>query len=274
LLETWENLEVIVQEANYLLQLYITSPPEGKIKEKGEKVLDWFEKNEGSGQQEKDDDGKGENQRSLRQIHSDDRQQRRSPSAKSPSRQSIDTLVKKSLAEDVLKSVPQFNGGHEQFIDWAQAAQTLIDIKYFSATAAFELLKKTLEGKPKKLVETMSLQEPELLETMMKKLKKEYGDARRVAVLQRNKIADHKVVSYGADHLQEFYDLVNGTHKILKKTGRVGDEREFIGLVLTRLPRTYQNCLDPGERKRVASRGSWSRKAAKERRKEKEREEG
>ncbi len=72
----------------------------------------------------------------------------------------------------------------------------------------------------------MSLQEPELLETMMKKLKKEYGDAGRLAVLQRKKIADQKVVSYGVDHLQEFYCLVNRTHKILKKTGRVGDKRE------------------------------------------------
>ena len=202
LLETWESLDAIVQEANVLLQPYITSPPEGQSKEKGEKVLDWFEKNEGRGQQEEDDAGKGKDERSSRQIHSDDRQRRRSPSAKSPSRQSINTFVKKSLAEDALKSVPQFNGGHEEFIDWAQAAQTLIDIKYFSATAAFQLLKKTLEGKPKKLVETMSLQEPELLETMMKKLKKEYGDAGRLAVLQRKKIADHKVVSYGADHLR------------------------------------------------------------------------
>jgi hypothetical protein len=29
------------------------------------------------------------------------------------------------------------------------------------------------------------------------------------------------------DHLQEFYDLVICTHKILKKTGRVGDKREL-----------------------------------------------
>jgi hypothetical protein len=40
LLETWESLEVIVQEANVLLQPYVTSPPEGQSKEKGEKVLD------------------------------------------------------------------------------------------------------------------------------------------------------------------------------------------------------------------------------------------
>jgi hypothetical protein len=80
------------------------------------------------------------------------------------------------MADDALKSVPQFSGGHEEFIDWQQAAQTFIDAGYFSAAAAFQLLKKTLDGKPKKLVDKMSLQEPDLLAKMMKKLKKEYAD--------------------------------------------------------------------------------------------------
>jgi hypothetical protein len=80
------------------------------------------------------------------------------------------------MADDALKSVPQFSGGHKEFIDWQQAAQTFIDAGYFLAVAAFQLLKKTLDGRPKKLVEKMSLQEPDLLEKMMKKLKKEYAD--------------------------------------------------------------------------------------------------
>jgi hypothetical protein len=53
------------------------------------------------------------------------------------------------MADDALKSVPQFSGGHEEFIDWQQAVQTFIDAGYFSAAAAFQLLKKTLDGRPK-----------------------------------------------------------------------------------------------------------------------------
>jgi hypothetical protein len=31
------------------------------------------------------------------------------------------------MADHALKSVPQFSGGHKDFIDWQQAAQTFID---------------------------------------------------------------------------------------------------------------------------------------------------
>jgi hypothetical protein len=145
------------------------------------------------------------------------------------------------MADDALKSVRQFNGGHEEFHDWQQAAQTFMDAGYFSAAAAFQLLKKTLDGRPKKLVERMLLQEPNLLEKMMKKLKKEYADPGQLAVLQEQKIAKHPTVGFGADNLQDFYDLVERTHSILVKTEHLGDEKEFIGLVLTHLPRAYQN---------------------------------
>jgi hypothetical protein len=88
------------------------------------------------------------------------------------------------------------------------------------------------------------LQEPALLEKMMKKLKKEYADPGQLAVLQKQKIAKHPTVGFGADSLQDFYDLVEQTYSILVKTERLGDEKEFIGLVLTRLPRAYQNGID------------------------------
>jgi hypothetical protein len=145
------------------------------------------------------------------------------------------------MAEDALKSVPQFSGGHEEFIDWQQAAQSFIGAGYYSAAAAFQLLKKTLDGRPKKLVEKMSLQEPDLLQKMMKKLKKEYADGGQLSVLQKQKIAKHPTVGFGANNLQDFYDLVEQTYSILIKTERLGNEKEFIGLVITRLPRAYQN---------------------------------
>ncbi len=40
----------------------------------------------------------------------------------------------------------------------------------------------------------MWLQEPDLLKKMMKKLKKEYGNASKLAVGQREKMASHEVI--------------------------------------------------------------------------------
>ncbi len=90
----------------------------------------------------------------------------------------------------------------------------------------------------------MSLREPDLLEKMMKKLKKEYADPGQLAVLQKQKIAKHPTVGFGADNLLDFYDLVEQTYSVLVKTKRLGEEKEFIGLVLTCLPRTYQNRIN------------------------------
>jgi hypothetical protein len=54
----------------------------------------------------------------------------------------------------------------------------------------------------------MLLQEHDLLEKMMKKLKKEYADPWQLAVLQKQKIAKHPTVGFSADNLQHFHDLV------------------------------------------------------------------
>jgi hypothetical protein len=242
LLETWETFRDALEEAVALVDPFSAKPPKTEEEGHQKRVKDWLYRDEDGGRHDSEDAGKGGN--SSRRNYLSDRQRCRSSLASSPMRKEVRSLVAKSMADDALKSVPQFSGGHEEFIDWQQAAQTFIDAGYFSAAAAFQLLKKTLDGKPKKLVDKMSLQEPELLEKMMKKLKKEYADPGQLAVLQKQKIAKHPTVGYSANNLQEFYDLVERTYSILVKTERVGDEKEFIGLVLTRLPRTYQNRID------------------------------
>jgi hypothetical protein len=67
------------------------------------------------------------------------------------------------MVDDALKSVPQFSGGHEEFIDWQQAVQTYIKAGYFSAAAAFQLLKKTLDGRPKNWPTRCSCKSPTCL---------------------------------------------------------------------------------------------------------------
>ncbi len=325
LLETWENLETIVKEAEVLLQPYISTPPDGQDKKGGERVLDWLDKsgnhgedagkdkggNHGEdagkdksgnheddarkdksgnhGKRAEDDAGKEKEERPSRRDYlsrrkdktessessdssSDEdssshsrerslsklRQAKKGKSPKKLQQQELPqppatpqqpsggegTLASKSIADDALKGVPQFSGDMEQFLDWEQVAQTFIDTKFYKDTVTFQLLKKTLEGRPRKLVDVMSLQEPELLKKMMKKLKKEYGDAGKLAVEQRRKITSHPVVNFGADNLQDFFDLVERTYQILKKAGKLGDETEFVATVLSRLPRAYQNRVD------------------------------
>ncbi len=227
LLEAWDAFREALDEALILINPYSVKLP--KTEEKGyqKRVKDWISRGEDKGRRDSDDAGKGENP--SRWNHVSNRQRRRSPSAGSPTCKEVRSLIAKSMADNALKSVPQFSGG---------------DVGYFSAAAASQLLKKTLDGRPKKLVEKMSLQEPDLPEKMMKKLKKEYTDPEQLAVLQKQKIAKHPNVGFGADNLQDFYDLVKQTYSILLKTEHLGDEKEFVSLVLTRLPRVYQNRID------------------------------
>jgi hypothetical protein len=89
-------------------------------------------KSKGKDRHEGDNGGKQE--KLLRRSHSSKGQWRRSPSANSPTRNQVRNLVSMSLAADALESLPRFSGGHKEFIDWEQAAQTLIDINYHTGT--------------------------------------------------------------------------------------------------------------------------------------------
>jgi hypothetical protein len=158
LVEKWEMFCDALDEAVALVDPY--SAKLLKTEEDGhqKKVKDWLSRDEDGGRHDSDDAGKGGN--SSRRNHLSDRQQRRSPSAGSPTRKEVRSIVTKSMAEDALKSVPQFSCGHEEFINWQQAVQTFIDTGYFSAAAAFQVLKKTLDGRPKKLVDKCHCKSP------------------------------------------------------------------------------------------------------------------
>jgi hypothetical protein len=151
LLETWETFRDALDEAVALVDPYSAKLPKTEEERHQKTVNDWLYRDDDGRRHDSDDAGKGGNP--SRRNYLSERQRRRSPSAGSPSRKEVRSLVVNSMAEDALKSVPQFSGGHEEFIDWQQAAQSFIDAGYYSAAAVFQLLKKTLDGRPKKLVE-------------------------------------------------------------------------------------------------------------------------
>jgi hypothetical protein len=140
LLETWDAFKEALDEAVTLVNLYSAKLPKTEEEGHQKKVKDWLSKGEEGRRDDKDDAGKGGN--SSRRNHLSDGQRRRSPSAGSPTCKEVRSLIAKSMADDELKSVPQFSGGHKEFIDWQQTAQTFIDAGYFLAVAAFQLLKK------------------------------------------------------------------------------------------------------------------------------------
>jgi hypothetical protein len=116
-------------------------------------VEDWLLKGKDKGCHDGDNAGKEESL--SRRNHLPEFLQCRSPSASSSTCKEVRSRAAKLMADNALKSVPQFSGGQKEFIDWQQAEQTFINAGYFSVAAAFQLLKKTLHGRSKKLVKKM-----------------------------------------------------------------------------------------------------------------------
>jgi hypothetical protein len=73
----------------------------------------------------------------------------------------------------------------------------------------------------------MSLQEPELLKLSMKKLKKKYGGAGKLAMEHKSMSVSHPI-NFSADNLQDIFDriLKHHTCQILKKAG-LGTKQSF-----------------------------------------------
>jgi hypothetical protein len=59
-------------------------------------------------------------------------------------------LAKRTLAEDLLKSIPIIKGGHSEYVGWRMTATKFLKIGFYSQKTAFQLLRKTLEGDAKK----------------------------------------------------------------------------------------------------------------------------
>jgi hypothetical protein len=79
-------------------------------------------------------------------------------------------LAKKTLAEDALKSIPIFKGGHSEYVGWRMTATKFLKIGFYSQETAFQLLKKTLEGDAKKVVELISVEDEYACEDLMQSL--------------------------------------------------------------------------------------------------------
>jgi hypothetical protein len=54
-------------------------------------------------------------------------------------------LAKKTLAEDALKTIPIFKGGHPEYVGWRMTATKFLKIGFNSQETAFQLLKNMLE---------------------------------------------------------------------------------------------------------------------------------
>jgi hypothetical protein len=156
------------------------------------------------------------------------------------------------LAEDALKSVPVFKGGYSEYVGWRMTARRFIKVGYNSEATAFSLLKKTLEGEAKRIVKNLSVEDRYALKDLLQALDDEYGDVYFLAAEQRKKITDMKTVSYGARNLLDFCQVVNKARRILKGAGQDVDTKDFVSLVVSRLPQAYQS--------RLANAMRWKRK--------------
>jgi hypothetical protein len=142
-----------------------------------------------------------------------------------------------------MKSVPVFKGGYSEYVSWRMTARRFIKVGYYSEATAFSLLKKTLEGEAKRIVENLSVEDCYALDHLLQALDEEYGDIDFLAAEQCRKITDMKTVSYGARNLLDFCQIVNKARRILEDAGQDVDNKDFVSLVVSRLPRAYQSRL-------------------------------
>jgi hypothetical protein len=147
------------------------------------------------------------------------------------------------LAEDALKSIPIFKGGHSEYGGWRMTARKFIKIGFYSQETAFQLLKKTSEGDTKKVVELISVEDEYACEDLMQLLEDEYGDVSFLAAEQKRKLTEMTTISYGARNLLDFCRTVNKIVRILWEAGEDVDTREFVSLVVSRLPVAYRSRL-------------------------------
>jgi hypothetical protein len=122
-------------------------------------------------------------------------------------------------------------------------ARRFMKVGYYSEATAFSLLKKTLEGEAKRIVENLSVEDCYALDDLLQALDDEYGDVDFLAAEQRRKITDMKRVSYGARNLLDFCQTVNKARRILEDVGQDVDTKDFVSLVVSRLQRAYQSRL-------------------------------
>jgi hypothetical protein len=77
----------------------------------------------------------------------------------------------------------------------------------------------------------------------MQSLEDEYGDVSFLAAEQKRKLTEMKTISYGARNLLDFCRTVTKIVRILWDTGEDIDAREFVSLVVSRLPVAYRSRL-------------------------------
>ncbi len=152
-------------------------------------------------------------------------------------------LAKKTLAEDALKSIPIFKGGHSEYVGWRMTGTKFLKIGFYSQETAFQLLKKTLEGNAKKVVELISVEDEHACEDLMQSLEDEYGDVSFLAVKQKRKLTEMKTINYGARNILDFCRTVTKIARILWEAGKDVDTCEFVSLVVSHLPVAYRSSL-------------------------------
>jgi hypothetical protein len=81
------------------------------------------------------------------------------------------------------------------------------------------------------------------LNDLLQALNDKYSDIDFLAAEQRKKLTDMKTVSYGARNLLNFCQVVNKARWILEDAGQDVDIKDFVSLVVSRLPRAYQSRL-------------------------------
>jgi hypothetical protein len=101
-----------------------------------------------------------------------------------------------------------------------------LKIGFYSQETAFQLLKKTLEGDAKKVVELISVEDEYACEDLMQSLEDEYSDVSFLPAEQKRKLAEMKTISYGARNLLNFCRTVNKIARILWEAGEDVDTRE------------------------------------------------
>jgi hypothetical protein len=136
-------------------------------------------------------------------------------------------------------------------------ATKFLKIGFYSQEPAFQLLKKTLEGDAKKVVELISVEDEYACEDLMQLLEDEYGDVSFLAAEQKRKLTEMKTISLGARNLLHFCRTVNKIARILWEAGEDVDTREFVSLLVSRLPVAYRSRLT--DALRLKSTKAWRR---------------
>jgi hypothetical protein len=102
-------------------------------------------------------------------------------------------------------------------------ATKFLKIGFYSQETAFQLLKKTLEGDAKKVVELISVEDKYACKDLiyMQSLEDEYGDVSFLAAERKRKLMEMKTINYGARNLLDFCGTVNKIARILWEQARM-----------------------------------------------------